>query len=192
MMTSTGFIFERCVHPEPFDPAHAGLVERRNSSGVTLVELLVALLISGMALFGLAVPFFSEQLFWRQGDRQAEAQRDAQVVLRVLARAARMSSGHNLAVGTSSNSITFNLICPDGVTSGTRQFTGTPGGSGQFRMTDSCSGQTVTFIDGNRSEVTDWEVTAVSSQSVSVRIEVTRKGDRSELLETGIYLRNAA
>ncbi len=165
---------------------------KRWSSGVTLVEFLVAFLIAGIALFGLAIPFFSERSFWRQGDRQVEAQRDAQVGLRAMARSARTSSGHNLAVGASANSITFNVLCPNGVTFGTRRFTGTPGGSGQFQMTDSCSGRTTTFIDGNRSEVTAFQVTAVTSQLVRVQIQVTQKGEKNELLETEIYLRNAA
>lgn len=179
-MISTVCISERCVR------------RKSGSAGVTLVELLVAFLICGIAFFGLAVPFFSDRLFWMQGERQVEAQRDAQVVLRAMARSARTSSRHNLTVGASANSITFNLLCSDGVTSGTRQFTGTPGSGGQLQMTDSCSGQTVTLIDGNRSQVTDWQVTAVTSQLVLVRLQVTQKGERSELLETEIYLRNAA
>ena len=174
-MISTAFMSGPCA------------LRKRRCAGVTLVELLVTLLIAGIAFFGLAVPFFSERSFWRQGERQTEAQRNAQVGLRALARSARSSSQYILAGG----SITFNVVCPDGVTPGTQQFIGTPGPGGQFQLVDSCSDQTVTFIDGNRSQVTGWQATAVTSRLVRVRMQVTQKGEKNELLETEIYLRNA-
>ena len=187
-MISTAFMSGPCALRKP------------RCAGVTLVELLVTLLIAGIAFFALAVPFFSERSFWRQGERQTEAQRNAQVGLRALARSGRESSGHNLVVGTSSNTITFsNVICPgpDGIR-GTpddftisQQFTGNPGGNGKFQM-DSCSGgPPVDFIDGNRTRVTFWQATAVTARLVRVRMQVTQKGEKNELLETEIYLRNA-
>ena len=178
-MISTAFMFGPCALRKP----------RR--AGVTLVELLVTLIIAGVAFFGLAVPFFSERSFWRQGERQTEAQRNAQVALRAIARRGRESSGHDLVVGAPpASSITFNVVCPGGA-AGTRQFIGTPGAGGQFQMVDSCSGQTVTFIDGNRTQVTVWQATAVTSRLVRVQMGVTQKGEKNELLATEIYLRNA-
>ena len=177
-MISTAFMSGPCA------------LRKRRCAGVTLIELLVTLIIAGIAFFGLAVPFFSERSFWRQGERQTEAQRDAQVGLRALARSAHGSSSHNLVVGTTASSITFNVLCPGGG-AGTRQFIGTPGAGNQFQLIDSCSGQTTTFIDGNRSQVIAWQATAVTPRLVRVRMQVTQGNQSNELLETEVYLRNA-
>ncbi len=163
---------------------------------MTLVELLVTLVIASIAFFGLAVPFFSERIFWGWGEDQTEAQRDAQVALRAVARQGRGSSGY--VVGVGGERITFSVMCPgpDGLQgtaddfAGTRQFMG-GGAGGLFQMVDSCSGGTVTLIDGGRSRVAHLEFQPlIANRLVRVHLEVVHGGQRSEHLETEIFLRN--
>lgn len=169
-------------------------VRPKRPSGVTLVELLIALVITGIAFFGLAVPFFSERLFWRWGEDQAEAQRDAQLALRAVAWQGRGSSGYTVSAG--GQQISFDVVCPgaDAVPGteddfpGSRQFS--LAGSA-FQMLDGCSGSTVVLIDGVRSQVAQLVFAPViANRLVSVRMEVVHEGLRNELLETEIFLRN--
>ena len=60
-----------------------------NRRGVTLIELLITVMIGAIAMFALVPPFIAEGNFFRKGKRQTEAQRDAQMVLRAMARAVR-------------------------------------------------------------------------------------------------------
>ena len=59
-----------------------------NRRGVTLIEMLIALVISAIAMMALAVPLIAERAMVGSGKAQTEAQRDAEMVLRAIARAA--------------------------------------------------------------------------------------------------------
>ena len=67
-----------------------------NRRGVTLIELLITIIIGAIAMLALAVPFSAERIFWLRGDTQAEAQRDAQLALRAMARVGRQSSCYEI------------------------------------------------------------------------------------------------
>ena len=148
-----------------------------NRRGVTLVELIMTVVIGAIAFFALSVPFVAERTFWSSGTRQTEAQRDAQLVLRAIARTARQSSGYNAALGQ------FTTVC------GTESFTAA---SGQLTLTD-CAGNTLTLIDGFRSQVAAFSITAVGTKLVDVHVQIIRQGGvENEDLRTRIFMRNAA
>ena len=168
--------------------------------GVTLVELLIAVLISGIAFFALTVPFVAERTNWGEGQRQTEAQRDAEVALRAVERAARWGRQHFPAVGPSS---TMQFIIPACAGPfggfGSVTFQGGPSFSNQFQMIDSCNGSAVvTLIDGVRSQVTNLAFTGITSKEVRIQLTVAHQlragaGQRqsTETLQTEVFLRNA-
>jgi hypothetical protein len=143
----------------------------------------------------LAVPFIAERAMNLSGQAQTEAQRDAQMVMRAIARAARESTQY--ASGA------FSIICdpgPDGVFGtaddviGTRQFI--PIGS-QLDLQDTCTGQTVTLIDGVRSRVATFTLSElINDRLVQVQLVIQHEprvgGGRIqvETMETEIHLRN--
>lgn len=164
------------------------------NGGVTLVELLITIVIGSIAFMALAVPFVAERAMNLSGQAQAEAQRDGQMVMRAIARAARESTQYNSGV--------FSVICagPDGIfgtgddVTGTRQFiqTGT-----QLTLQDTCTGQTITLIDGVRSRVTTFTMTEpVNDRLVRVQLVIQHEprvgGGRIQLetMETEVHLRN--
>ena len=163
------------------------LRKRRYSAGVTLVELLVTLIIAGIAFFPLAVPFFFERSFFRQGERQTEAQRDAQVAMRAIGRVARGSSGY--LINGAADQVTFS---DPAVAPCTPFFQGGPNFAGQFVMSDGCPvPQTTALIDGVRSQVVHLRFDpVVAGRLVRAHIEVVREGQEREHLETEIFLRN--
>jgi type II secretory pathway pseudopilin PulG len=59
---------------------------------VTLIEVLVTVVISAIAMMALAMPVVAERRFWTIGIQQTQVQRDAQVALRAIAKVARQSS----------------------------------------------------------------------------------------------------
>ena len=143
--------------------------------GVTLVELIVTVVIGAIAFFALAMPFIAERSFWGSGNRQTEAQRDAQVVMRAIARTARSSSGYNAVTG-------FTVNC------GTTSFTK----SGSQLLMDSC-GDALTLIDGAKSQVASFSITPVSTKLVTVQLRITRVGGQEdESLQSQLFLRNAS
>jgi hypothetical protein len=157
---------------------------------VTLVELLTAMAISTIALFGLAIPFVAERNFWSSGESQTEAQRDAQLILGAMAFIGREASVYT--VSGSGDQITFRTsFSPAGPGPCDIEFRGGPSLGGQLEMEDDCAGQTTVLIDGNRSVVTNFIVNPISPRLVQIRLEVTHGGRRDELLETQIFLRNA-
>jgi len=166
-----------------------------NRRGVSLIELLITMIIASIALVGLSVPFVAERAMWGTGRQQAEAQRDAEVVLRTIARAAREGSNPTPLPGASSNTFTFQLPSCGGAAV---SFAGGPLLGGQLTMADTCAvpPAAVTLIDGVRSQVTELVFTGVASpgtntRRMGVRIRVTHQGLEDELLETEILLRNA-
>ena len=155
-----------------------------NKHGVTLVELLIALVISSIAFFGLALPFIAERVFWAGGTQQTEAQRDAQIGMRAIARAVRQSKS---CVITAPGDVTFTITATC-----IHRFRGGPTFGNQLRHTETCSGgSTTTLIDGGRSRVTQFTVTKVGTKLVRVRLVVTNQARGIEDMETEFYLRNA-
>ena len=164
--------------------------------GVTLIEMLIALIISSIAMMALAIPFVAERAFSLSGKAQAESQRDAEVVLRAMARAGREGSQYSVGAGT----LSFDVICPCPgplpCPAGTRQFTKT---GAQLQMTDTCiAPQPLTLIDGNRSKVQDFTITSIiPNKLVRIHLEITHApivgGPRQEdeILESEVFLRNA-
>ena len=152
------------------------------------MELLVILVIGSIAMMALAAPFSAERSLWGTGKRQTEAQRDAQIALRAIARVAHESSAYAIA----GNAITFTAPC------GPRQFSLVSGN--QLRFTDNCPpAKTLTLIDGLRSQVANFTLTPViTNRLVRIQLQVTNRlrttdtQQRSELLITELYLRNAS
>ena len=153
----------------------------KHHRGFTFIEMIIAIVISTIAMMALAAPFMAERRFWLSGTAQSESQRDAQVVLRAIARKVRESTSYN--VGTN----TFNVPC------GTCQFRLAGASNNQLQMVDNCTWPitTTTWIDGNRSQVTNFTITPVNSRLVQVQLSVTYNNRESESLTTEMYLRNA-
>ena len=155
-----------------------------NRRGVTLIELLMTIVIGSIAFFPLAVPFVGERSFWGTGQRQTEAQRDAQLILRAMARAIREGSGYDPATNA------FAVPC------GTVIFEAHADGS--FHQ-HGCLGDAI-LIDSSvgRSKVTSFTVTPViANKLVQIALTVTHQlratdpRTQSETLATQLYLRNA-
>lgn len=159
-----------------------------NRRGVTLIELLMTIIIGSIAFFPLAVPFVGERSFWGTGQRQTEAQRDAQMVLRAMARVVRESNGYTIAAG----GVTFNGAPTCG--GNPVIFELHPGGV----FHQHCGSNTTILIDGVRSKVTSFTpTTIIANKLVQVALTVTHQlrttdsRTRSETLATQLYLRNA-
>ena len=162
---------------------------RVSQRGASLIELLITIIIGVIALMALAVPFVAERSFESSGKRQTEAQRDAQMALRSMTKAARDSSSYFVTAGASSTRIDFARPC------GTMSFEGGPNFSGgQIWWVNGCVApvDTTVLIDGIRSRVTNFTVTPVTTRLVKLRLDVIHENLRSEFLETEIFLRNAA
>jgi prepilin-type N-terminal cleavage/methylation domain-containing protein len=145
-----------------------------NRRGVTLIELLMAVIIGGIAFFALAMPFIAERVFWGSGNRQTEAQRDAHMVMRAIGRVARESSAYGAVTG-------FTVTC------GTATFAAN---AGQLQM-NRC-GELLTLVDGVQSQVAAFSITPAGTNMVTVQLRVTRfGGQEDEQLQTQLYLRNA-
>ena len=153
-----------------------------NRCGVTLVELLVTIVIGSIAMLALTVPFNTERIFWVSGKRQTEAQRDAQMALRAIARVARQGSAYAL---NAPGDITVTAAC------GTSRFQGGPAFNDQLLLSGTCMAQPVTLIDGNRSRVVNFTLTAVSSKLVQLQVAIAQ-GQQTESLITELFLRNAS
>ena len=158
-----------------------------NRRGVTLIEVLVTVVIGAIAMFALAAPLLAQGSFFRKGKRQTEAQRDAQVVLRAMGVAAREGTGYSTASGR----VDFlnTSVC------GTNPVRFELHAGGVFHM--HCAGNTVTLIDGVRSQVTSFTATPVVSNKlvriqlgVSHRLRTTDPSTENETLETELFLRN--
>ena len=163
-----------------------------NRRGFTLIEMLITLVIGSIAMFALAAPLIAEGQFFRKGKRQTEAQRDAQMAFRAIARVARQSLSYSIpAAGT--------LIFTEPV-GGQACF---QSGANQLLMTrPNCVGgplgtNTTVLIDGVRSRVQNFTVTQiVPNKLVRIHLEINhrlRTADpftEQEILETELFLRN--
>lgn len=148
-----------------------------NRRGVTLIELLMTMIIGGIAFFALSVPFMAERNFWNSGKRQTLTQDDAHMAMRTIARTARQSAGYNAALGS------FAVAC------GNESFTAS---NGQLTLTD-CDGNAHMLIDGSQSRVGVFSITAVSTNIIDVHIQVIHQGGaENENLQSRILMRNAA
>ncbi len=163
-----------------------------NRRGVTLIELLMAVVIGAIAMFALVPPFLAEGNLFRKGKRQTEAQRDAQMGMRAIARVGRQSLSY------SPNSPGSILV-----------FTEPVGGQACFQRLGNqlivtrpnCVGgalgvNTTVLIDGVRSQVANFTMTPVTNKLVRVHLEVTHRLrttdplSEKETLETELLLRN--
>ena len=161
----------------------------RNQRGVTLLELLIVIIISVILVLTAMVPFVAERLFWGRGRRRVESQQDAQIVMRAIERVARESSLY----AVNANQITFTSPC------GTRQFQLAGASNNQLQLVNNCvsPAQTLTFIDGNRSRVTNWVITPVNTKLVTIQLRVAHRllatdpREENETLVTEFFLRNA-
>ena len=155
-----------------------------NQQGVTLIELLIVMFLSLIALMAASTPFVGERSFWGTGTRQAEAQRSAQVALRAIARVAR--EGSSVDTPIPANQITFNTPC------GKRTFQTAGNGNNQFQMVDNCvlPALTVTLIDGVKSKVIQFTPTLINAKLVDIQLQVKQENQQSEQLQTQLYLRN--
>ena len=172
--------------------------------GVTLIELLMAIVIGAIAMFSLAPLLIAEGNFFRKGKRQTEAQRDAQMALRAIARVARGSDNFNNP-GPSSACVPlggFHTLQCDGGGVACIRYNWVGDALSQItNFSTSCTNHpngTVTLIDGVRSKVTSFLITSITSKQVQVQINVThqlRTGDpriENELLQTELFMRNAS
>ena len=174
---------------------------------MTFIELIIAVVISVIALFGLAPLLISGTTSVGTGKRRVEAGRDSQLVLRAMARVARQGSNYNIS---SAKDVTFSVPIfgsPTVSPCGSWRFRQDFPSAGQLSMTDGCvSPQTVVLIDAARSKVTNFVVTGNpggigSSNSRLVRVNLTVahqlgvinpiQRQNNETLQTDLYLRNA-
>ena len=155
--------------------------------GVTLIELLIAIVIGSIAFFALTVPFVAERSFWASGRRQAEAQRDGQIALRAIARIVRQSTSCTVPGGSGPQ---FTCTAPGGSAS---CFRGGPSFGNQLqRYSGACGSGTATIlVDGNRSRVTSLTATTIATNIVRVRLQITYQNQRTALFLTDLFLRNA-
>ena len=156
--------------------------------GVTLIEVLITIVIGAIAFFAAAMPFIAERSFWGSGNRQAEAQRDAQMAVRAMARVARESNGYTLIPG----GVTFH----GAPTCGGGDVTFEVHAGGVFHQ--HCGGTTSILIDGVRSKMSSFTPTQITANTlvqialvVTHQLQATNPTTRSETLVTNLYLRNA-
>ena len=173
-----------------------------NRRGVTLIELLITLMISSIAMMALAIPFVTERAMALSGKAQAESQRDAEMVMRAIARVARESNIYTpFILQTLNAEISFNnLFGPGSCFKGGPNFN-FGGFNGALVVAEACVGGALSaprvLIDGNRSNVEEFSVTPITNKLVRVTLRVSHQpivgGPRQEdeVLETEIFLRNA-
>jgi len=180
------------------------IAARRTVRGVTLIELLMTLIIAAIAFMALAVPFVAERAFSIAGLNQVEAQREAQMVLRAIARAGRECQQY--ATGSAgylsgATYLMFKQCASNSVYApGSRCFAGGPSFSGGKMITrlPDCQSEpnTKVLIDGLRTKVANFTVTPLTNKLVRVTLEVTHgisptdPRRRAELLQTDLFLRN--
>lgn len=164
-----------------------------NQRGVTLLELLIVMIIGVIVLLALAIPLVSSYSLLSAGKRQTESQRDAQLVTRAIAFAAREAKSYLITGDSTNRTITFTVPTVSGTC--TVAFQGGPAfNGGQLSVNNQClvTPWNATLINGSKSKVIDPDIfTVVSSDLVKIRLNVEYENQRNELLETEIFLRNA-
>ena len=190
------------LYRERTPTVHSTQYTVHTQKGVTLIELLMVIVISAIAMMALAVPLVAERAFLGSGQAQAESQRDGEMALRAMARGARQSSACNITPGPG-NKVQVQFV------GGLRCFKGGPdypaAGRGELHLFDeSCAGAggiaTAILIDGNRSKVEEMTVSApVNNKLVRVHLRVSHHpiaADPSriedEVLDTELFLRNGS
>ena len=171
-----------------------------NSRGISLVELLMVIIISSIAFIAISIPFISERSLTAIAQRQTEAQRDAQMITRSIARVAHDSSNYVAAPGvvglTQNSQITFTT---SGVGGCQITFQGGPGfNAGQLQRVDQCTASTALLIDAIRSRVLEFTPTQINSKLFKIKLNVAHRNTatwaneptRNEIVETQIFLRN--
>ena len=178
---------------------------------VTLLELLIATVISTIAMFALVPPFLAEGNLFRKGQRQTEAQRDAQMAMRAIARVAR-ESGQMLLPMTIPDGVSYVFETSDAC--GVKAFVKRDS-TRSLQFQEQCVfpgivGPLVTLISGdvdpdgpegrndlidrNESWLTEFTIDRVgpagSSKTIHVLARVQHGGTEEELLETTLFLRN--
>ena len=169
------------------------LLGAHKQKGLTLIEFLIVAIIGVIALIALAVPFMAERRFSGLGKSQVEAQRDAQLVTRAIARIARESSFFSFAGPAGDSTLSFTTPCGSVSFRGGSAFNNGGPNNGQLIRTDQCVVPNVTtvLIDGTRSKITNFTATTVIPQKiVDLQVNIQYQNQRSELLQTRIYLRN--
>lgn len=158
-------------------------VSLNNEKGFSMIELLMVVIISAIALVGAAMPFYAEQAFWRTGKERAGSQRDAHMVMRAIARTAREGTGYTIDLGA--RSVTFHGNCD-------QDFQWVNGN--QLQMVDHCVSPAATqvLIDGAASRITQFTVMqVVANRLVDIQLEILQGNQEREQLHTQIFLRNA-
>lgn len=162
---------------------------RKSGDGLTLIELLIAILMGVIVMMSLVFPFAAERAYWRTGGRQVEAQRDAQFVLRYVERRLRQA----VTCSVAGNVISFKTTAA-GPTETFQRSTATLPPANRFLYNDG-AGNTTTLIDAVRSSVSNFTVTktvlASGSSMLTISLTITHQGERTEILQTMICLRNA-
>lgn len=165
--------------------------------GVTLVELLMVAVISSIGFVALALPFAAERSMWGNGKRQSEAQRDAQMALRAIARVARESLAYSVVnPGPNQGAVGFDQ--PGGATGIDTCVRGGPSDNFQLTVRPSCNGAiSQVLIDGVRSRIASFRVVpVVPNQQLRIELLVRHRlrqndtRENEELLITEVYLRN--
>ena len=166
--------------------------------GATLIELVIAVMIGAIVLMALVIPYAAERSFWHVGSYQAEAQRDADMVLRSMALTARQGQSYTVTnVATNDLKVTFAMPASAGCGSPVYFEGGTafpsPLNGGQFVWRNGCASPaaTVTLIDGVKSKVSAFTpTTIVANKLVKVNLTVIHKNQQTEIMEKQLFLRN--
>lgn len=172
--------------------------------GVTLIELLVAVVIGAIACLGLSAPMMAERRFWILGNAQAESQRNAQLATRAIARVVR-EAGQLRSTSKFGWGDIYRFETPE--CAGDMVFIARVYSTHELQFQEQCGPQPwplVTLIGGdvdgdtqmdrNESWLTEFTIDRVgaggSSKTLSVRVRVQHGGVEEELLETTLFLRN--
>lgn len=139
-------------------------------------------------MLALSAPFMAERRFWITSNAQAEAQRDAQLVLRAIARHIREGRTYEVLNGGQELRVGGPWVCT--VSPFMKVFELHAGGELHFH---DCNGNTLVLIDGIRSEVQNFTVTpiAMTNNLLHIQLDVLYNNLENEVVETQVFLRNA-
>ena len=167
---------------------------RFRAYGVTLVELLITTVIASIAMMALAIPLIAERSFWGTGKRQTEAQRDAQLAMRAIARVGREAWEFDVVSVNPNQSV---LKFKNSGASCEKTFIGDRI-NWKLYFLDACAGTSTELINGERSRLKEMFVEGIGARQVRIRLRVAHSlrandpREEDEVLETQLYLRNAS